>query len=114
MLLKSVHYECKHLKRANLRRGGRQPRLESLSHLAENLVDIAHLFRKRMPENLREIHPQTAAETLTFPNRKHPACASSTLSETTSKLSCFFLDVFDESRDVQSVGQRMMEIDEER
>jgi len=61
-----------------------------------------------------EIHPQAAAELMTFPKRQHPACASSTLSETTSKLSCFFLDVFDESRNVQSVGQRMMEIDEER
>ena len=49
-----------------------------------------------------------------FPNRQHPACASSNLSETTSKLSCLFLDVFDEPGDVQPVDQRVMEIDEER
>ena len=71
-------------------------------------------LKKRMPENLLEIHPQTAAELMTLPNRQHPACASSNLSETTSKLSCFFLDVFDEPSDVQPVGQRVMEIDEER
>jgi hypothetical protein len=68
-------------------------------------ADVAH-------QNHLQIVP--AAELMTFPNRQHPACASSTLSETTSKLSCLFLDVFDESRDVQPVGQRVMEIDEER
>ncbi len=36
------------------------------------------------------------------------------LSKTTSRLSCFFLDVFDEPGDVQPVGQRVMEIDEQR
>lgn len=41
-------------------------------------------------------------------------CAASSLSETTSKLSCFFLDVFDEPGDVYPVCQRVMEIDEER
>jgi len=34
-----------------------------------------------------------------------------TLSKTTSQLSCFFLDVFDEPGDVQPVGQRVMKID---
>lgn len=38
---------------------------------------------------------------------------SSSLSETISKLSCFTLEVFDESCDVHSVSQRMVEIDEE-
>ena len=88
--------------------------MEFFLQLAENLVDTAYLSHKRMPEDLLEIHPQTAVELMTFPNRQHTACTSSTLSETTSKLSCFFLDVFDEPGDVQSVGQRVMEIDEER
>ena len=38
---------------------------------------------------------------------------SSSLSETIGKLSCFTLEVFDESCDVHSIGQRMVEIDEE-
>ena len=61
-----------------------------------------------MPENLLEIHPQTAAELMAFSNRQHPACASGTLSETTSKLSCFFLDVFDESRYVHVVAAQLV------
>jgi hypothetical protein len=43
--------------------------LEFFSQLAENLVDTAYLSRKRMPENLLEIHPQAAAKLMTFPNR---------------------------------------------